>query len=240
MKQNILGVGFDILTREEALKAMQEIMLGNQTHIAVTPNPEIVMATRKDVSFRQLINRSDFVLSDGMGILLASRIQGGKLKNRVEGCDLSRNLMKIMAKKQQGVFLFGAKAEVVRRAAENLEEELPGLVISGTQDGYIEEENYEQVVQAINHARPHLLLVGLGSPRQEAFMHRYKSQLNVPLMIGVGGSIDVFAGELSRAPKWMRSLGLEWLHRLYLQPKRIKRMKVIPHFLLLNITRRKA
>ena len=235
MRIDVLGVGFDNLSMNEAVSQAQDEITRRGEGYVVTPNPEIVWLCREDADFAAHIANARLVLADGVGITLGAKLLGRPLKARVPGVDFAAALFAEMAKRGQSVFLYGAKPGVAERAGTNLEQQYPGLRIAGTADGY---GNVEPVVEAIRAAKPDLLLVCLGAPRQEAFMATYQGTLGVGLMAGLGGTLDVLAGEVTRAPKGWQKLGLEWLYRLLKDPRRAKRMIKLPLFLFAVIGQR--
>lgn len=225
-----MGVGFDALTPEEALERAFALSFESGCRYVVTPNPEIVWLARKQPELLEALNRADLVVPDGIGIVYAARILGTPLPARVPGIELAAGLLRRMADSGDPVFLLGAKPGVAERAADRLKQEYPGLRIVGTGDGYFQED--EPVIERINACKPRLLFVCLGFPRQELWMARYRDQIDAGLMLGLGGSLDVFAGDVKRAPMIWRRLNLEWFYRLICQPSRLGRMLKLPVFLL--------
>ena len=225
-----MGVGFDALAPEEALDRAAELACGPGCKYAVTPNPEIVWLARKNTRLKQALNGADLVVPDGIGIVYAAKILGTPLPSRVPGIELASGLLKRMAETSEPVYLLGAKPGVAERASERLKEQYPGLSIVGTGDGYFRED--APVIERINACRPRLLFVCLGFPRQELWMAEHRDQIDAGLMLGLGGSLDVFAGDVKRAPEGWRRLNLEWFYRLLHQPSRIGRMLKLPVFLL--------
>ena len=235
MRINVLGVGFDNLNMNEAVsQALEEIAHRGEGYV-VTPNPEIVWLCKENPDFAALVSKARLVLADGVGITLGAKILGQPLKARVPGVDFAAALFAELAKHGQSVFLYGAKPGIAERAGMNLEQQYPGLQIVGTANGY---GNSTSVVEAIRTAKPDFLLVCLGAPRQEEFMAKYQGTLGVGLMAGLGGTLDVLAGEVTRAPKGWQKLGLEWLYRLLKDPRRAKRMLKLPLFLFAVIGQR--
>jgi N-acetylglucosaminyldiphosphoundecaprenol N-acetyl-beta-D-mannosaminyltransferase len=231
----VLGVGFDDLTMAQAVQqALCEIERRSGGYV-VTPNPEIVWLCREDPALREIVQEAALVLADGVGITLGAKILGRPLRARVPGIDFATRLMAEMAQKGQSVFLYGAAPGVAERAGAYLAAEYPGLRILGTADGYGDDA---PVVAAIDAAGPDLLLVCLGAPKQERWMAARRGQLRAGLMLGLGGALDVFAGEVRRAPEGWRKLGLEWLYRLLREPRRAGRMLRLPLFLLAVIYER--
>ena len=230
MRIDVLGVGFDSLTIEEAVTRAKALMTERRAAYVVTPNPEIVMACRERLETMQAVNAADLVLPDGIGVIYGARILGTPLKTKLPGIDFIQALMADMAKEGKSVFLLGAKPGVAEAAAEKLKAQYPGLAVVGTQDGYFKDD--APVVEAVNAARPDLLLVCLGAPKQELWMHKNAAALSARLMIGAGGSIDIYAGTVQRAPEAWCNAGLEWLYRLLKEPRRIGRQMALPKFML--------
>ena len=236
MRIDVMGVGFDSLTIDEAVGRAKALMAEHRAAYVVTPNPEIVMACRENPDAMQAVQNADLVLPDGVGIVYGARILGTPLKTKLPGIDFIQALMEDMAQEGKRVFLLGAKPGVAETAAERLRARYPGLQFVGTQDGYFKDD--APVIEAVNAAQPDLLLVCLGAPKQELWMQRNRSRLHVGLMAGLGGSLDVFAGNVKRAPKAFQKLGLEWLYRLMKEPRRIGRMMKLPKFLFACIGKR--
>jgi len=205
---------------------------GGPTHI-VTLNPEMVMAARRNPQVFDLIRRADLFVADGVGITWAAKQLTRSRVQRYPGIDLAWDLMSRLAAKQASVFLVGARPGVADRAAGNLTSQLPGLNIAGVVDGYFGPEDESAVVANICRVKPDLLLVGMGSPKQEGFISSNRDELGIPLMIGVGGALEVFAGEKQRAPKFIQRSGLEWSYRALKDLSRLKRIGVLPRFVAL-------
>ena len=236
-KISVLGVGFDNLYMGEAVDRAWALMERRQGDYVVTPNPEIVMVCREDPEAKAAVDGAALTIPDGIGIIYGAKIQRTPLKQKLPGIDFTSLLLERMAAEGKRIFLLGSKPGIAERAGERLAGEHPGLVIAGTNDGYFREDG--PVVEKINAAAPDLLLVCLGAPKQEKWMYRNAPHLDVGLMIGAGGSLDVFAGTVERAPERWQKAGLEWLYRLKKEPKRIGRMMKLPKFLLCVLFRKK-
>ncbi len=234
---DIMGVRFHAVTLNEAVDcAMNHIHMKKKGYI-VTPNPEIVYLTLDDPAFRSLLNGAALVLPDGIGIIYAARVLGRALYGRVTGIDFANLLMHRMAQEHLRLFLLGSKPGVAELAAENLQKKHPGLIISGCHDGYFQDA--QSAADAVNAAGgTDVMFVCLGAPKQEYFMAEWQDKLNATLLCGLGGSLDVFAGTVKRAPTILGKLGLEWLYRLYKEPWRFRRMLKLPLFLLLAVKER--
>ena len=230
LRTEILGVGFDDLTIEEAADRASALLEEEGFHYVVTPNPELVDRARREETFREALNGADLVLPDGIGVVYAARLLGRSLKGRCPGIDFAGKLMERMARKGQRLYLLGAKPGVAEAAAARLEVRYPGLTICGVHDGYFQEDG--PVVEDIRKAGADVVFVCLGFPKQEYWMIEHGPATGAKLMAGLGGSLDVFAGVARRAPEAWQKLGLEWLYRLLREPRRIGRMARLPLFLV--------
>lgn len=230
MRTDILGVAFDDVTLEQAVETAAGMIAAGGFHYAVTPNAEFVQRSEKDERFRCALNGADLVLPDGVGVVYAAKILERPLRGRVPGCDFASALCDRLAQEGKRLFLLGAKPGVAERAARNLENDHPGLVVCGTQNGYFGPD--APVAAAIRSTQADVVFVCLGAPKQEYWMIEQGPQTGASFLIGLGGSLDVFAGTVKRAPKGWQKLGLEWLYRLLKQPSRIGRMAKLPLFLL--------
>ena len=233
MRTDVLGTGFDDLTMDEAVEKGLILMREGRSAYVVTPNPEIVMLCREDAEAAGAVDCADLVIADGIGVIKGAKILGTPLKEKLPGIDFTSRIMEAIAPEGGSVFLLGAKPGVAEKAGENLREKYPGLVIAGCCDGYFDDD--EPVIEKINAAKPDLLIVCLGAPKQEKWMHKNRDRLSAGLMIGAGGSMDIFAGTAERAPERWQRAGLEWLYRLMKEPRRIGRMMKLPKFLVLVI-----
>ena len=230
MRIDVLGVGFDDLTMEEAVAAGMDLLKREGCHYVVTPNPEIVEVCREDPKAMEAVNGAALVLADGIGVVKGAAMLGTPLKGRVPGIEFAGGLMEKMAEKGLSLYLLGAKPGVAEQAAERLAARYPGLRIAGTHDGYFKEDG--PVVQAIADSRADAVFVCLGAPKQELWMRKNGPATGARLLCGLGGSLDVFAGVVERAPKFWSDHGLEWFYRLCREPKRIGRMMKLPLFLV--------
>lgn len=228
----ILGVHIDKITMPEAVEKAKSLLETEGVSAIFTPNPEIIMQAYEDEGFRDILNRADLCTPDGIGVVYGSRILKDPVPERVAGFDLTCHLLESISKTGEGVFLLGAKPGVAEIAKKNLEEKYPGLLVSGVHDGYFKEEDESALVEMISRSGAKLLLVCLGAPKQEKWIEKHRNDLSVNLCMGVGGSLDVFAGTAKRAPKIFIKLNLEWFYRLLKQPTRMGRMMMLPKFIL--------
>lgn len=229
MRVDVLGVAFDNVTLDEAVARAMALLEEDGPHLAATPNPEIVQCAGRDPEYARILADADLVIPDGIGIIHAAKILGRPLKGRVPGIDFASALMVRLAETGRRLFLLGAAPGVAEQAAVHLQAAHPGLVICGTHDGYFKAD--EPVIQKIRDARADVVFVCLGFPKQEKWIAAHGKETGARLLIGLGGSLDVFAGKVERAPEQFQRLGLEWLYRLVKQPSRAGRMAKLPLFL---------
>lgn len=230
-KIDVLGVKFDNVSMDEAVKKCENFLNSNQGNLIVTPNPEIVMKAKDDEEFKNVINTAELVIPDGIGIIKAGNILGTPLKERVAGYDLICNLLEKYKDGSKTFYFWGSKPGFAEEAKTNMEQKYPDIKIVGTHTGYFTDEEEKNIVDEIRSLKPDILLVGAGFPKQEKIIHKYKKEGFFKIGIGCGGSIDVLAGRVKRAPKLFIKLHLEWFYRLLKQPTRFKRMLVLPQFI---------
>lgn len=229
-KVNILGVWVDMVNIPRAVDKIMQFFDDDGLHKVYTPNSEIIMAAYKDDNFRDILNDAELLTADGIGVVYASKILGKPITERAAGYDILCEVLERIKGTSRSVFLFGGKPGVAELAEEKLKERFPGIVIAGTRNGYFKPEEEEDIVSQINSSGAELLLVCLGAPKQELWINKYKDKLNVKVAMGVGGSLDVFAGTALRAPVFYCKHGLEWFYRLMKQPSRAGRMLALPKF----------
>ncbi|MBQ3389799.1 MAG: WecB/TagA/CpsF family glycosyltransferase [Firmicutes bacterium] len=227
-----MGVPVDMVDYEEALARFKTFVEEDGVSLIVTPNSEIVVNAGKNEELMEAIKQAEMVIPDGIGLVYASKILGHPLRERVTGIDFLGRALAYLAETGKTAFLFGSKPGIAEKAAARMEQAYPGLKIVGTRNGYFKEEEEEGILREINEAAPDLLCVALGSPKQELFVLKYKDRLNAKAAIGIGGSLDVWSGDLKRAPEFYRKHGLEWLYRFIQEPSRYKRMAALPLFML--------
>lgn len=221
----ILGFGVDSFNKDEAL----EYILQNHGQV-ITINPEMLMNAAKSKDFANVINNADLVIPDSVGVELGLKILGHRVP-RIPGVEFGKALLKCCADSNKTVALVGAKHEVVELAVKTLKHELPNLKIVYWHDGYFSDDSV--IKSQLVEAKPDLILVALGSPKQEFFSFDLKKQLPDSVMVGLGGSFDVWAGVVERAPEIYQKLGLEWLYRTVKQPQRFKRIfPTLPLFVM--------
>ncbi len=238
-KVNILGVMIDKVTMEQTVENAYQMMQDNSFHYIYTPNSEIIMATRQDEELKTELNSADMCIADGIGVVHAARILKTPVPERVAGFDLACHLLQKMADTDLTAYFFGSAPGVCEAAIENLHKKYPNLNVVGYHNGYFTPEEETDIIADINEKHPNLLLVCLGFPKQERFIYRHRNELKASLALGVGGTLDVLANKVERAPEFYQKHGLEWLYRLIKEPKRFFRMMALPKFGLFVIFRGK-
>ena len=236
VKTDVLGVLYDNVTMQEALERGRALLEADAPAYCVTPNAEMAYEALHDEAFRAVLNGAALVLPDGAGVVLGAKILKTPLKQKVAGIEFAQNLLPILEETGKRLFLLGSKPGVAELAAEKMLQKHPKLCVCGTMDGYFKDDG--EAVARINEARADVVFVGLGAPKQEYFMQKHAPELNVHLMIGLGGTLDGIAGTVKRAPRWMIRLQLEWLYRLIKQPSRLGRMMRLPKFVFAAIKKR--
>lgn len=225
----LFGIPLFDLNLEGAVARTQQMISTGGSHVVVTPNTVSLMRAQRDKGLLDAYLHADLVVPDGVGLVWATRLLGIPLPGRVPGIALAEEILRRERNRACRVFLLGGREGVALRARACLLQRFPGLDIVGTQHGYFSDE--EAVIDRVRAARPDILLVGMGVPRQELFMSRARDRLDIPLMIGIGGALDIFAGDRTRAPRFWQRLGLEWLYRVFQEPRRMRDALLIPRFM---------
>ncbi|USB32865.1 WecB/TagA/CpsF family glycosyltransferase [Paenibacillus sp. YPG26] len=215
---------------EDTVKYLTEAVQSGKPHQIITANPIMVMAALENPEYKTMMQNADLIVPDGTGVVWAARKGGQPVAERVAGFDLLHELMKQGEQLGWTVFLLGAAPEVIQEASARLQLQYPRVKIVGTRDGYFGPQQDLEVVAEIVKVKPDLLFVARGADTQEPWIAKYKEQLGVPVMMGVGGSFDVISGRTQRAPKIMQKMHLEWFYRLLREPTRIRRMLALPKF----------
>lgn len=231
-KVKILNVAIDAVTNKEALEIATGYIESHSTKKIYTPNPEIVMMAQTNGSIMRLLNEGDLVVPDGIGLIVASKLKKLELKERVAGVDLVDNILGFCAKEKKSFFILGGKPGIAELACEKIKELHLGVEVAGFYHGYFKDNEEEMIINKINNVEPDVVFVCLGAPRQEIWIDKYYKEINCKLIMGVGGSVDIYAGTVKRAPLIFQNLGLEWFYRLIKEPWRFKRMLVLPKFLI--------
>lgn len=228
----ILGIGIDRIDSNEALRQIGQFIASGTPHQIVTANAEIIYQASKNEKMKNVINAAQMVTADGSGVVWASRQLGQPLAQRVTGIDLVNSICEQSAKDKWKIYILGSAPGVADTAANNIRDRFPGCNIVGTHHGYFNEQEEAQIIAELEQLQPDVLFVALGAPKQEYWIADHIQQLNIPVAMGIGGSMDVLSGNVKRAPKWMQKMSLEWLYRLLIQPTRFKRVLALPKFML--------
>lgn len=240
----LFGCRIDRLSAPEILNRAEEAFRDKSYFQIVTGNALMLMEARHSIALRSVLENSNLVTIESSGLAFASRLYGGRPVERLAGIDLAFRLCEMAAQKQYPVFLLGGKPGVAEDAAASLQKKISNLIIAGTQDGYFSESQNTKIAHQIKSCGAGLILVALGAPRQELWVAKVKKELPPAIVIGVGGSFDVWSGRVKRAPEVFQKWGLEWLYRLIQEPYRYQRMLKLPVFALLvlfeRISRRKT
>lgn len=220
----LIGLPVHAITMAETLAWIEAAVAQRVPRQICTANPEFLMAARRDREFQRVLRSADLVLPDGVGLLWAARYRGRRLPERVAGSDLIYRLAELAGRHGWRLYFLGAAEGVAPAAAAALQARWPGLVIAGAFAGSPGLAGEDALVERVRAARPDVLLVAYGAPAQDKWIARHKDRLGVPVCLGVGGAFDFVAGVTQRAPRWVQRLGLEWLHRLWRQPWRARRI----------------
>lgn len=236
---DILGVNINTLNKAQSVDRIMQFIKEPSTKVVFTPNSEIIMIARENEELMNILNSSDLLIADGIGVVWGGRLLGYKIPERVTGFDTMTELLSIGGTNGSvSFYLLGSSEEVIQTTVHNLKNKYPNINILGYHNGYYNQDEEKNIIEDINRLSPDILFVAFGAPKQEKWIYENKENLNVRVCMGIGGCFDTIAGKTKRAPKIFQKLGLEWLHRLIQEPKRIKRMIKLPQFALYVILKR--
>ena len=227
--REVLGYRFVNNTMDELVREVTLRINHEQKTFIVTANPEIITYAESHAYYEEILKNSDYIIPDGIGIVIASRLKGTPLQERLAGFDLMYNLLKLSNQHHYKVYLLGTKRDIIDLSALNIKKAFPNLEIVGYHHGYF--HNDKPIIEEIKRTQPDLVFVGLGFPKQEQWISHNLEQFQKGIFIGVGGCLNIWGGVNKRAPRFMRTLYLEWLYRLIKEPSRSRRMLAIPVFL---------
>lgn len=225
---SILNVPFTYIDQQSFIVTLHEHIVDEEKAFVVTANPEIVMLAQREADFMRLLKEATYVTADGIGVVKAAQLLGEPLPERVTGFDTMMGLLELANDYHFSVFLLGASEDTLARAVKTIEKDFPNVHVAGSQHGYFSDE--EEVSEIVRAANADMTFVALGAPKQEAWIAKHIKTVDKGIFIGLGGSFDVLAGTVKRAPKMWQKLHLEWLYRLLKQPSRFKRMLDLPRF----------
>ena len=235
----ILGVNVNSLTMAQAVEAVQQFIAEKKVALVATANAEMLMRSTQDEELKDILNQADLVVPDGAGTVWAAGHLGEPMPERVAGFDLAQELMREAPARGDRIYFFGSAPGVADKAKAKAEELYPGIQVVGTRNGFFTEADELGIIAEIKAARPDILLAALGVPKQEKWLKKHMQELQVPVSIGVGGTLDVMAGVMERAPLWMQKAKLEWLFRGLKQPSRAGRLLALPKFVLKVVASKK-
>lgn len=235
MYKELLGYKIFSDNKEQLLKEIENKKRVN----IISGNPEVLYNGIKNEFLKNSFTKEDaLIIPDGVGTLLAAKINGIDITEKIAGIEVMNMLLKEARDKNLKVFLLGAKEEILIKCKEKIKDNYDGINIVGSNNGFFDLDNCDDLIEKINESKADILFVAMGAPRQEVFIEKYKDKLCCKIFMGVGGSFDVFAGNVNRAPQFMINIGMEWLYRVAKEPWRIKRLGSIPKFLLLSLKER--
>jgi len=229
MKTEILGISIDCLNQNQVMEKIEKKFADFQKFYIVTVNPEFILTAQKDKKIAQILNEAEISIADGIGLVLVSKMTKNKIPKRIAGIDLMMKICEYAEQNQKLIYLLGGNMDVAKEAKEELIKQFPKLIVAGYDSGILANEIWtiekeKEIIQKINNSQADILFVALGSPKQEKFIAQNLDKLNIKLAMGVGGSFDFIAKKVPRASRWMQIIGLEWLFRLFKEPRRIKRI----------------
>lgn len=234
-----LNIEIDNLTMAESIEKIDELITNRKPSYVVTPNVDHIVKLEEDEMFKEVYKNADLILTDGMPLIWISKLMATPIKEKVSGSDLFPKVCKLAAEKGYKMFILGAAEGVAAKAAENLMRKFNGLNIVGTYSpsyGFEEKEDeIKKIINIVNEARPDIIAIGLGAPKQEKFIYKFKDKLNVPVSLAIGASIDFEAGNINRAPVFMQRCGLEWFYRLCKEPKRMFKRYLVDDLKIFSI-----
>ena len=232
----IFNTFVDALTMDETVEAVEDIIRTGKPTQHVVINASKINLMQKDERLTQIVNECPIINADGASILWAAKILNIPVKERVTGIDLFLRLVERADEKGYRVFLFGAREGVVKKVAAIFKDKYKNLKIAGVRNGYFSEEEEKKIAEEIRDAKPHMVFVAFSSPKKEYWIKKYLEVMNVPFVMGVGGSFDVVAGVTDRAPFWMQKCGLEWFYRFVQEPGRMWKRYIIGNFEFVCLT----
>ncbi len=230
MSTTILGLNIFNKSKKEFIDEV--FSKEGKIHI-ISGNPEVLTnGLNSELLLSNFISKQSMIIPDGIGVVISSKIVREPVKEKIAGIEVMAEILNVCETTNKSVYLIGSKQEILDICVKNIKKKYPELVICGSHDGYFDLDSCEEIVQDIDENKPYAIFVAMGSPRQEIFIAKYFDKLNCSILMGVGGCFDVYANKVKRAPQWMINCGIEWLYRVCKEPVRIKRLFVIPKFML--------
>jgi exopolysaccharide biosynthesis WecB/TagA/CpsF family protein len=233
--RSILGFPIHAVTMDRAVEVCREAIVAREPLVTGVINVAKIINMRKDQALKQAVMASDLIVADGAGVVWASCLLGERLPERIPGIDLFENLLALADREGFSVFLLGATPQVLEGVQRQIASRFPRARVAGARDGYFPDSDAESLAQGIRAARPDILFVGMTSPKKEVFLGRWGEIMNVPVCHGVGGSFDVMAGKVKRAPRLWQRMGLEWLYRVLQEPRRLWKRYLVTNSVFLGL-----
>ena len=235
-RYKIMNTYVNVASMDETIRRVEKIIEKGKPTQHVVINASKVNLMEDDPELRRIVNSCPLINADGASIVWAAKKLGVPLKERVTGCDLFQELVKVASEKGYKIYLFGAKEEVVTKVKAIYEEQYPGIQIVGYRNGYFTEADEPEIVKNMAESGADMMFVAFSSPKKEYWVNKYLEQLNIPFVMGVGGSFDIVAGVTERAPKWFQAHGLEWLYRFIQEPRRMWKRYIIGNAKFVGLT----
>lgn len=241
-KINFYGINIDILNTKEVLTLCRKFFCDNKAKTILFLNAHYYNLSVKDLEYKNILNSSDLVLNDGIGVKLGLKFKGINEKENMNGTDLIPRIIELAVDKRKGIYLLGGEQGTSIKAKENLKKRYRDIIISGDRNGFINKDENKNVIEDINNSKAELLIIGMGAPLQEKWINDNKEKLeNIKIIIAGGAILDFISGKVSRAPVFLRKIKLEWLYRLLLEPKRLFKRYVIGNILFfINISKNRV
>lgn len=241
-RMKFMNIEIDNLTMQEAIKKIDELIKKDNCSYVVTPNVDHIVQVENDLELKEVYKNASLILTDGKPLIWISQYYKSPIKEKISGSDLFPKICQLAQKKKYTLYFLGAGPGIAKRAADNLIKKYPGLQIVKTYSpsyGFEKKpEEVNKIIEDINKYNPDILIVGLGCPKQEKFIYKYHRELNVPLSLGLGASLDFEAGNIKRAPKWVSNIGFEWLYRIFQDPKRLAKRYLIDDIKIAKLIRK--
>jgi N-acetylglucosaminyldiphosphoundecaprenol N-acetyl-beta-D-mannosaminyltransferase len=229
------GAQIDPLTMQETLDSAQEIIHQGKPRQHVVVNVAKLVTMQKNEEIRNIVNSCSLINADGQGIVWGANLFGANIPERVAGIDLFTNLVKLANEKGFKLYFLGAREEVVNKVIDTFKTNYPGIKIVGKRNGYFKENEEKEIAEEIRKSKADILFVAMGSPQKEIFLNKHLNNMEIPFVMGVGGSFDVVAGVTKRAPMWMQKAGMEWFYRFMCEPKRMWKRYLLTNSIFLGM-----
>lgn len=238
MYVNLTGYRVYVGKKKQLVENIKQHLCEKQLHKKIniiSGNPEVLLNGLNNLELNKIFKREDnIIIPDGIGVIILLKFLRKYTTEKIAGIEIMEEILKILNENFLSAYFLGANSENINLAVNNIKSKYSNIDIKGYRDGYFTKEEEDSIVKEIESYKPHVLFVGMGSPRQDIFISKYMDRLNCKIFMGVGGSLDLYSGKIKRAPKIMINMGLEWLYRVSHEPVRIKRLWSIPKFMFIS------